>query len=243
MKKPGDFARSRARERQRALISRAPGPLVVAVLIFVALTVAGFFIMKATVGTEAGWFAAGVLAASGFWVIRDAVNESSGAAQTLAGAGAEETTASVLKRIPHHHLIHGLFFHEFDVDHVLVGPSGISAVETKWGTREIDASRGEQEQRVSHYLLNARRGARQIGIFLKHTASLDVPVRPVLIVWGPDVADIARGVTQIGDVTVLIGRQHKEWLPLFNNSSLDSWKVDAAREALSAYEGQQQGAP
>jgi hypothetical protein len=168
------------------------------------------------------------------WGTWEFVDRESGAKSWSAGAGAELLTASALSKLESHEALHGLKFSGFDVDHVVVGKSGVSAVETKWTARDVDLSARQIEPRLRQDAAGAIRGARTIETFLRHQARLDLRVRPLLVLWGAGISDVPGGRCTIEGVKVLVGRQKKEWLPsVFQGGELSEWDQAAAREALN----------
>jgi hypothetical protein len=84
---------------------------------------------------SAGFFGAGaacVVVALGFWCARDVFSLEAAADQYYGGAGGEYDVGVVLSRLPQEfHVFNGLGFYAGDVDHIVVGPTGVFVVETK----------------------------------------------------------------------------------------------------------------
>ncbi|MHB8106753.1 MAG: nuclease-related domain-containing protein [Candidatus Cryosericum sp.] len=82
-----------------------------------------------------GFLGAGVVCivvALGFWCVRDVFSLEAIADQYYGGAGGEYDVGAVLLRLPHEfHVFNGLGFYAGDVDHVIIGPTGVFVVETK----------------------------------------------------------------------------------------------------------------
>lgn len=73
-----------------------------------------------------------VAAVIGLWCVRGIFSLEAAADQYYGGAIGEYDVGLVLSRLPHEfHVFHGLGFYAGDVDHVVVGPTGIFVVETK----------------------------------------------------------------------------------------------------------------
>jgi len=83
----------------------------------------------------AGFLGAGVacvVVALGFWCVRDVFSLEAAADQYYGGAGGEYDVGVVLSRLPQEfHVFNGLGFYAGDVDHIIVGPTGVFVVETK----------------------------------------------------------------------------------------------------------------
>lgn len=73
-----------------------------------------------------------VIVALGFWCVRDVFSLEAAADQYYGGAGGEYDVGVVLSRLPQEfHVFNGLGFYAGDIDHVIVGPTGVFIVETK----------------------------------------------------------------------------------------------------------------
>jgi hypothetical protein len=125
----------------------------------------------------------------------------------------------------------------FDVDHVAIGPGGILAIETKWTDQAWDVNAPVIAPYLRRAIDQAATGAKRISSYLRSSdAQLDIPVLPVLVLWGPSVADTDGGSRSIDGVAVLIGRQHAEWQRDLGGRHIDEWQLDAAVHALEAYQ-------
>lgn len=72
------------------------------------------------------------VAALGFWCARDVFSLEAAADRYYGGAGGEYDVGIVLSRLPQEfHLFNGVGFYAGDVDHIVVGPTGVFVVETK----------------------------------------------------------------------------------------------------------------
>jgi len=78
----------------------------------------------------AGLVVAGDLGAVAFWVA-----QATGTASTMMGDLAEQWTASELRKLRRRgwRVLNHVMLKQRDIDHVLIGPGGVYAVETKWG--------------------------------------------------------------------------------------------------------------
>jgi hypothetical protein len=95
-----------------------------------------------------------------------------------------------------------------NVDHVLYGPRGVVAVETKFTSMTWTARGSTLEGPVGEPLDQALRAARRIRLLLK-SKGIVVDVAPALAVWGP--GSRALRTSTIGGIHLLVGRQQKEW--------------------------------
>jgi len=107
----------------------------------------------------------------------------SGSALTLAGAWAEDFVNDEIKKARKRGHVWGavpnIEVGGFDVDHLVVAPGGIFAIETKAHTRRISRATASAD------LEQARESARKASLILQSKqVGLPQPVTPVLAVWG-----------------------------------------------------------
>jgi hypothetical protein len=105
-------------------------------------------------------------------------------------------------------LVHAVPFQGYDVDHVAIGPSGVLAIETKygdtpWTNNKIGAAL------FARSLDQAHKSAMNIRSLLR-SEGLVVEVRPVLVVWGAAGKDLPLG--EVDGVLVLPSGKRKEWI-------------------------------
>jgi hypothetical protein len=120
-----------------------------------------------------------------------------------------------------------------DIDHVLIGPGGAFAVETKWSATSWRSDYARP--RLRDAVAQAQRNARALRLWHPFK-SRGVPVHPVLVLWGGGAAKWAEHerIRVIDDVTVIAGlavRDSSEQLGegvLEEPSVTDSWaEIDA----------------
>jgi hypothetical protein len=139
------------------------------------------FLRGATVGAVATTVAAAVL-----WV----AHETDGGRSLRDGAQAERWTATDLRwftwwRRLHRqrwYVVHSVGFARGDVDHVLIGPGGIYAVDTKYRSdtgrphdRRADVDRAQQQLATA---------ARRVAALVRQHAGIDVEVGAILMTHG-----------------------------------------------------------
>ena len=152
-----------------------------------------------------------------------------------AGAWAEEWTSEALrKRLPDSHVIDDFPLSGRNLDHVLVGPGGLYAIETKWRakwkgrTMTLTGDRLELERR------QAASEAEELQQLLLEQGH-NVPVRAILVLWGPGIP-VDEPCIQFGREAVFIGDRWKDWPDRpFKRSPLDSGEPEAITTALVAY--------
>lgn len=115
------------------------------------------------------------------------------ARRLIRGERGEIRVAEVLDdlRADGYHAFHDLVRDGFNIDHVVVGPGGVFAVETKFrsGQGEISFRNGEglfvggfPEEKDS--LKQARSNAAEVNRLIKETCQMDVWVKPVVVFVG-----------------------------------------------------------
>lgn len=111
-----------------------------------------------------------------------------------------------------------------DVDHVVVGPAGVLAVQVM--RTDAPDPRGRPHAR-------ARIAAQQLRRLL-HQRELDVDVVPAVVAWGPGLDSVPGGVRVMDSVAILLGEQADEWLAeLVDRRLLPPSTVEAVRSAVS----------
>ena len=117
------------------------------------------------------------------------VVQGTGTAHQALGGEAEQLTADELRKARRHgwRLVNAVGLGFGDIDHVLIGPSGALAVETKWTSAEPGTPYATAfvESAIAQAAANAR-SLRLWAPFKK----LAVPVLPVLVLWGPHARDL-----------------------------------------------------
>lgn len=122
------------------------------------------------------------------------------------GGTAEEWTAEELEALDRRRwrVFHDVPVRYGNIDHVVVGPGRVYAIETKWtsaGVRYLDqlASSAERQARRLREELSTRGAARTVV--------------PLLVAWGPKLADeLGDNPRKIGDTRVVAGRHSSVWL-------------------------------
>lgn len=177
----------------------------VLVAVGVAWIMPGTFLSGVVVG------AAVVAVPGAVWVI---AMQATGTAAVMMGDDAEQWTASELRPLTRRgwRLINHVSLSGGDIDHVLLGPGGAYALETKWSS-SWDTSYGGQK--TVDAAGQARAKARQLGLWHPFKAHAIVP-QPVVVLWGgPSGANNPRErdrVSVVEGVAVVAGRSLREWI-------------------------------
>lgn len=149
---------------------------------------------------------------------------------------AEARTSKTLQRLDPEQwrIFDDLQFSGFDVDHVAIGPGGLLAIESRWAPSpwRIDAT--TIEGAIGRPLHQAQRNATWIRKVLRNK-HVQIPVVPVLVIWGPGAPDLPRGSRRCGDVVVLNGAQDDEWRADLSAGRLSGQVLDDAADAVKAF--------
>jgi hypothetical protein len=142
-------------------------------------------------------------------------------APRLAGVAAEKEMYKLLRKHVGaevwHVVPHVRFKNAADVDMVVVTPRAVLAMEVKWHGkfRSEDKVRSSANQAL-YRTRRLEEMLRKLGL------SPQVPVLPVLGVWGPASDLVAEGVRKFDGVTVVDAHQPDKWLPLLGTGHVSA---------------------
>ena len=227
------------RAMQRDAVARMWRQILVLVAVWLGASV-GFALAPTFLAFRA--FAIGFLAAAflgiAFWMLF----VSSGSYGWYLGKLGEEATAEAVcgpsRRRQGWRLVNGLPFGGLgDVDHVLIGPGGVFAIESKYSTSLCQVSDGGVDGIYGREpIAQARRGAEKVQKMLRYGPErFDVTVRPVVVIWGRGRVKLDGGCELVGDVLLCDGPGSDQWLEGLDGASLDQGTVDAIERELLAY--------
>jgi hypothetical protein len=155
----------------------------------------------------------------------------------------EDSTARILHRLLRHgfRIEHGIPLDGRRIDHALVGPRGVVAVETVFTHAEwtvtcggvVETGAGGRRFAVPWPLAAARRAARDLRL-LGIAGEVRTDVLPVAVIWGPRVAPIDGGARWVDGVLVAVGWQWREWLDLLAGGRLAEGKAERVWAAIQA---------
>jgi hypothetical protein len=158
-----------------------------------------------------------------------------GSIYTLAGAWGESLTRDEIKTAIKRGYVWGsvsnIELDGFDIDHLLVCPSGVIAIETKHHTTQPTSSRKTADLR------QARDAARKAGLVLR-SKNIDMPyeVRAVLVVWGrAAMQDLPGGGREIDGVRVVAGTDLLKWLADQNHGRVAQDHAEEVLTRLTAF--------
>jgi Nuclease-related domain len=226
-RRAGRFARGLARREQQAYLRRnwrlflglGVAALCPSLLILPFLPNAfgrGLIVGAST--TAIGGFLA-------FWVV-----QATGTAPTMMGDQGEQWTAQELRKLRRRgwRVVNHIMLRQWDIDHVLVGPGGLFAIETKWSAKAWVTD--PPEERIYEAASRAAGSARDLSLWLKQ---LSVgPVEPVVVLWGSNARELEP--LKLCSVAVVSGPHAKSWRESLRDDCLSRAQVDAAWSRLDA---------
>lgn len=241
--RPGEHARQRIHAAWlRAL--RKHGLLWVVLALALAYCLALFTLLPISRTWRAFWF--GFAVASVLAVFAWMVQSLSDSHAWSLGKMGEEATAEALsgfrQRRMGWHVVNGLLLGSHgDIDHVLVGPGGVFAIESKWTS---SACRIEETKVIGPMgrepVSQSRDAAHKVERMLRHGLQrFDVEVQPVVVLWGSGAPHLDRGWTAVEEVLVCEGRRKKDWVQLLDGNALDQVMADEIGRVLEAQVGRQ----
>jgi hypothetical protein len=182
-------------------------------------------------------FLLGAFIASLGWFTWFLAERYSGSGPRLMGAEAEKDTAKILERLKDHHIVHGLEFEGRDVDHVVIGSSGVFAIETKWTGVALDSPLGKQV--LKGFLARAHWGAGRIKALLNAAGQRTTAVQPVLVIWGPGTWSFTTEIHELEGVLICPGHNPERLLTTFESHVLEPDVAEAAAETVRGQEERQ----
>jgi hypothetical protein len=194
------------RRQIRAALPGLLGPIAAFVVAPILLT----FSLRPLLTSDERWFLVGAYSVAVLWFIAWAFSLLTGTGSAIRGIIAERSTAGALAprrtRRRGWHLVHGLYFADHgDVDHVLICPRGVWAVESKWTTEPAEIIDGHLRGLWRRSPIDqARAGAERIDKALRLTrARVDAKPQPMVVIWGPGHPQLDGGWAVIDGVLVL----------------------------------------
>jgi hypothetical protein len=164
------------------------------------------------VGGALGGVYFGAFASTAFWAPALIIEQVSGASAQAMGATAEDWTSSELHkaRLKHAEVFDRISFHTNDIDHAVVTPDAALVIETKWRSDRWVAD--PPDTRLLDATKQAHSQARKLATMLGSVAfGLEVPVSPVVVVWGEHDWERGRAV-EVNGCAVIAGRDLRPWI-------------------------------
>ena len=173
-------------------------------------------------------YIAGAILISSVWGCYVILVSGDGLAGRRAGIMGEEWTADELRKLRRHgwRVVNHVMLEYGDIDHAVLGPGGFFSIETKYRS---DWGRGETEMdsMVGDAVGQARRLQSRIG-------TRDPKVEPLVVVWGPKLAESFPEPLTRGGVVFCPGNRIKAYL-LDRGSGTETRTVEVAFAELEAY--------
>ena len=155
----------------------------------------------------------------------------SGAGSRASGGEAERFTSEELRKLDQARwcVFDHVAFADFDIDHVLVGPGVVFAVETKWRTRAPD------HKSLRAFAKQAQRSADRLRRFLS-TKGVSRNVTPLVVFWGPEHGKVVPPEgKEVDGVLVVGGANHATWREVLVQQT-SRFEVDfASVQAITDY--------
>jgi hypothetical protein len=229
----GSWARGRARTAQRDYLHEHW--LVFTVFVVVVLLVAAACSALMPNSFMRGLTIGAALVAAPVTVWFHAV-QVTGSAPVMMGDLSEQWTAHALRGLGRRswQLVNHFALGGNDIDHVVLGPGGAFAIETKWSGSPWHSHFGEQRQRKA--IDQARKNARSLRLWHPFK-SREIPVEPVVVLWGRKLNAWAaeHRVRVVDDVTVVVGDELRSWLNNHDGGVLSARQVEEGWAALDEH--------
>jgi hypothetical protein len=172
-------------------------------------------------------FIAGAVAASGYWMVKLKLWQLTW--RQTRGVEGESRSAELLSDVPQWQVVNDVFVNGRNVDHVVVTPLAVLAVETKyWDEASPQVHKGRRQSAIEQ----ARSNAATVRHLLRSRGlGFDLPVWPVVMAWGPGAEP-----TQLGPVDVVAGEDARSWIAAYQNGAIHPDLAAQVRTALLAYQ-------
>ena len=179
-------------------------------------------------------FVLGAGLASACWFLASMVDEGAGTKNHRLGGRGEEWTSDALRKLRRRgwHLIEHVPLAHGDVDHVLIGPGGVYAIETKTTTRPRAWNVDKPDHWLKEAVAQARHRAERVQrMLLERETSVRTDVRPLLVLWGP-----MQGTTEeVNGVRVVHGSDLPDWREGLSCDALDPDAIERAASGLERF--------
>jgi hypothetical protein len=230
-RRAGSWARVKARRAQYDFIRRRWVSLLGA-LAGMGL-VSGLAVLLVPSGFVRGFASGGLLVAI-VGTLWSRVVQVTGTASIMMGDEAEQWSAAELRKLQRRgwRVVNGVCLRQWDIDHVLVGPGGVIAVETKWSASPwTDADGG---RRIAAATARVQRSAKDLRLWADLRKIGVDSVSSVVLLWGAGAQDIEPTVEVAlgGTTAVLAGLHMEDWRRSLPVGVLDHAQIADAWAAL-----------
>lgn len=237
MKSPGQRpAQTLKREARRRTFSRLCSRNAILFVVVLEAGILGLSLLwryvSSIVGAPPGpllfGFVLGAGTSCGPWILWIAVTSVDGSSSWRLGAQGEEWTADQFRKLcPPWELVHNIPFdvgtgpwaYQVDVDHVATGPGGVWVVESKFRGAHADLGARRLSPQVLKDVRQVKENAGRISALLSGHCP-NVPVRPLLVYWGPDVVAASGVARTVDSVALVSGEAWEDWVELFDGEGV-----------------------
>jgi Nuclease-related domain len=177
----GQFPQSRIRQRRKAFF-RQHWWRVLLVGFFLGVIVVGVALVLPHWSVP-GWAVVLLMVLAAASIAQSQID---GTYYLVAARDTERWTSKDLRRLLGRswHVVDGIHFWHGDVDHLVVGPTGVYLVETKHTDPELDLNSRRGRKFVASWAEAVRRRTRSTRLLLK---SHGVDIEPLIVIWGGQV--------------------------------------------------------
>jgi hypothetical protein len=133
-----------------------------------------------------------------------------GATRELSGAYGEDNTREVLRRARRERYIwssiDNVEIQSGDVDHLVIAPAGIYAIDSKWHATDLNGGILRTD------IATARAAARRANLILRSMRLQALEAQPLVVVWGRGQGDLPEAGCVVDGVQILRGSGLRSWL-------------------------------
>ena len=232
-KRAGQYPRELAKAKRKAFVRRLAPRLAIAALVLAVITLGAVWLINRMLAP--GQLVIGLALGCGFttlfYELRRTIREGSGSVTAELGQQGEQWTAQELRKLRGDgwRVVNHVVLRRRDIDHVLVGPGGVYAIESKWKSDPLRLS--PLDSWIVEAVTQARSNARDLTMW-HDLKTLGVgEVKPVVFFWGPGAVELPPVFEHQG-VTVVKGSSSGEWRASLVGHELDGPAIQAVWDAL-----------
>jgi hypothetical protein len=177
------------------------------------------------------WIVVGAVGISGPWTVAVMTILMSGAADSLMGLDAENSTADVLRRFRRQgfKLANGIKIRgKEDIDHLVLSSAGLLVVESKWSRYRWpigDSNRSFMSDRLLETVEQVLRNTKNVKVQFAEVLE-DAPVNAACVVWSAENSSDDPPWVELQGVVVVRGPALSQWLLLQKGEMIDKGAVD-----------------
>lgn len=224
-----------ARERRWHAVRANRLAIVTVVTVFTICAIGVVVLVAFWKGRDNAYFAAGAATMSvGFvaWLAMENLQ----ARRLFDAADAERFTAGAVRRLRRRGwgCVDHVEFDRFDIDHVVAGPGGVFAVETKWTNEPWRITDGAFDNSYARKAVGqCRDGAARISSLLWGNYRIRCDVAPLLVIWGPG-RPVADAPVRMDGVLVMPGQLLRRTLSS-RQAAMENMTAEAVIDAIEDF--------